>query len=142
MLYNISPNMWGKYFWGVIHYITIAYPDNPTEEDKQTIQAFIQSLQNILPCEKCRSHFKSKTYPLTDSALSSRYEFIKWGVTVHNEVNRRTGKKEMTVDDAIALYTNPDGFIGKENNYDYNQIITIILLIALMILLIYYIKFY
>jgi len=136
MLYNINPNIWGKSFWNVIHYITMAYPDNPTEEDKQNVSAFIQSLQNVLPCEKCRGHFKSNliSYPLSNDVLSSRYNFIKWAVMVHNEVNRRTVKPEMSVENAIELYTN------KKQQYDYSQIITMVLFIMLIILLVYYIK--
>lgn len=137
MLYNINPNIWGESFWNVIHYITMAYPDNPTEEDKQNVLAFIQSLQNVLPCENCRNHFKSNltSYPLTNDVLSSRYNFIKWAVTVHNEVNRRTGKLEISVEHAINLYSN------KKQQYDCSQIITIILLVMLIILLVYYMKF-
>jgi len=135
MLYNINPSIWGESFWNVIHYITMAYPDNPTEDDKQNVLAFIQSLQNVLPCEKCRNHFKSNliSYPLSNDVLSSRYNFIKWAVMVHNEVNRRTGKPEMSVENAIDLYTN-------KKQYDYSQVITIVLLIMLIILLVYYIK--
>lgn len=134
MLYNMNPNIWGESFWNVIHYITVAYPNNPTEEDKQNMVAFLNSLKNVLPCENCRNHFKANliTYPLTNDILSSRYDFIKWAVTVHNEVNRRTGKPEMSVDHAIELYTN------KKQQYDYTQIITIIMLVLLIILIVYY----
>jgi hypothetical protein len=135
MLYNINPIVWGESFWNVIHFITIAYPDTPTEEDKQNVKTFLKSLQHVLPCETCRNHFKSNliTYPITDEVLSSRYNFISWAVTVHNEVNRRTGKPEMSVDEAINLYTT-------KKQYDYSQIITIVLLILLIILIIFYIK--
>ena len=132
MLYNINPNLWGESFWNVIHYITMAYPDDPTEEDRQNISAFIKSLQHVLPCETCRNHFKANliTYPLTNE---SRYNFITWAVNVHNEVNRRTGKPEMSIDEAINLYTT-------KKQYDYSQIITIILLILLIVIIIFYIK--
>ena len=78
MLYNINPNIWGKSFWNVIHFITMAYPDNPSDEDKQHVMSFFKDLQFVLPCENCRNHFKSNliTYPLTDEILSSRYSFI------------------------------------------------------------------
>ena len=34
MLYNINPKKWGRAYWETSHYITIAYPDSPTNEDK------------------------------------------------------------------------------------------------------------
>jgi Mitochondrial sulfhydryl oxidase involved in the biogenesis of cytosolic Fe/S proteins len=143
MLYNINPNVWGKSFWDVMHFITMAYPDNPTEEDKQNITAFVKTLQFVLPCEKCRAHFKSNliTYPLTNEILSSRYNVILWAVNVHNEVNRRTGKPELIIDDAIKLYSGSNETSEINKKYNYSQIITIVLLIFLIALLIFYIKY-
>lgn len=136
MLDNINPNMWGKSFWSAIHYITIAYPNNPTDEDKQNIIAFFTSLQNVLPCEKCRNHFKANliSYPLTNDILSSKANLISWAVGVHNEVNRRTGKPEMSVNDAIALYTN------QSSNFINAQYVVMILSILLIVGLIIYFK--
>jgi len=35
MLDNLDPGIWGKYYWDVIHIITLTYPENPTEQDKK-----------------------------------------------------------------------------------------------------------
>jgi hypothetical protein len=32
---NINPNIWGTHGWTFMHYITLAYPENPSEEDKK-----------------------------------------------------------------------------------------------------------
>lgn len=134
MLYNIDPNLWGEYYWGVIHYITIAYPDNPTEDDKLHVKNFYNQLQHLLPCENCSYHYKLnlEKYPLTDDILSSRYKLIKLFVDIHNEVNRRTGKSEMGVEQVIEYYTT------KKTSYNWNTIATLALMIFLIVLLIYY----
>jgi hypothetical protein len=66
---NINPSLWGACFWKAMHYITISYPDNPRERDKEHMGQFFRSVGNILPCEKCRVHFAQNLikYPLTDN---------------------------------------------------------------------------
>lgn len=136
MLYNIDPKIWGKYFWEVLHIITFAYPDSPNEEDKKNIKNFFYALKPMLPCEKCRYHYAKnlETFPLTDDILSSKYKLISWIVTLHNEVNERTGKQKITIDNVINKYTNIT------NETSSTHIITLILLLLLIVLLVIYVK--
>lgn len=138
-MYNIDPQLWGKHFWATAHYITISYPSNPTEEEKQSVKTFFEVLKVLLPCSKCRSHYINnlKINPLTDEILNSKYKLIEWLVNLHNEVNGRTGKKILTVEEAIKIYTQPK----EENNFDYTAFYTLLLLILLICILIYYVKF-
>lgn len=135
MLNNMDPKKWGKYHWGMIYCVIINYPDNPTDEDKKVILEFYRLLQSLLPCENCRYHYGSYLvkYPLTDNILSSRSKLLNWTIDINNEINRRLGKKEYTVEEVINYYT-------KSNQNNNTQYITIFLLIALIILLICYIK--
>ena len=138
MTNNLNPNLWGKYYWGTIHYTTISYPEIPTEYDKINTKQFLESFQYVLPCAKCKIHFAEnlKKFQLTDEILSSKEKLIKWGVDLHNQVNINTGKKVITVSAALNIYTNKNNY-----NYDYKQILTIILCIILIIILIWVIKF-
>ena len=139
MIHNIDPNLWGKHFWATAHYITISYPTNPTKIEKQNVKFFFELLKELLPCGNCRSHYKNnlKIYPLTDEILSSKYKLIEWLVNLHNEVNKRTGKKIISVDEAMQIYTKPHQTIIQK----YSSLITIILLIVLMMVLVYYTKY-
>lgn len=97
------PDIWGKCAWNFLHLITLDYPNNPTEKDKQNYTIFFNSLQYVLPCEKCRHNMKNhlKKYPLTDNILSSREGLIKWCIDLHNIVNHYTGKPMLTYQQAI-----------------------------------------
>lgn len=103
---NISPNEWGPSAWRFMHYITMAYPDNPTTIDKQNMKTFFSSIGSILPCEKCRINFAKHTsvYPLNDYVLNSRFDLVNWLIDVHNEVNKMNGKKVLSYDEVIQLY--------------------------------------
>jgi hypothetical protein len=52
----MDPNVWGKHMWASIHFIALAYPDAPTEENKNTYYSFFTNLYKVLPCHKCREH--------------------------------------------------------------------------------------
>lgn len=142
MLYNINPALWGESYWKMSHYLTMSYPENPSNDDKQYIKQYFELLQYILPCENCRNHYKSNliTYQLTDDILSSRYKLIKWLVDLHNEVNRRTGKEEMTVEKAIECYSGMEHYTNIINTNNPSSMIIVLVVIIIIIALIYYIK--
>lgn len=131
----MDPKKWGKYHWGMIYCVIINYPDNPTIEDKKTMMELFKLLQSLLPCENCRHHYGTYLvkYPLTENILSSRSKLLDWTININNEINRRLGKKEYSAEEVINYYTKP----YQNNN---SQYITIFLFVALIILLICYIK--
>lgn len=131
---NINPNLWGPSMWKTLHYITISYPNNPTDQDKQNMKTFFQSISNVLPCEKCRAHFAQHLtkYPLTDNVLSSRYNLVNWLINVHNEVNAMNNKRQWTYEQVMDYY-------AKDHIQDNCiEIATIILLIIIIVVVVYF----
>ena len=137
MLNNMNPKKWGKYFWGTIYYVIINYPKTPSDEDKLRIKEFFELLKYLLPCQNCTNHYTGylSKYPLSNDILSSRELLLIWAVKINNEINKRLGKKEYTVEETLDYYTT------EESKSDYSKQITTILLVILIILLICYIKF-
>jgi hypothetical protein len=137
MLNNIKPEIWGKHFWNTIYYVVIAYPDNPTYEDKTNIREFFNLLKHILPCENCRMHYSDMLInnTLTDDILNSKENLLNWIININNHVNERLGKPKITYEQIINKY-----HYGT-NSYDYRHIATIILLLLLVIVLLIYVKY-
>jgi len=132
-------NQWGPHGWLFLHSITFQYPDNPSLIDKKNYYNFFHSLQFVLPCEKCRSHFSSnlKKYPIQ---LNSRLNLIHWLINIHNNVNKSLHKKNYSINQIQNLYQrnyNYDLINNKIIDQNFNHYIYIIIL---SILLIYYIK--
>lgn len=140
--YNISPSVWGKSFWNTIYYVVISYSDKPTDDDKIHVKNFLESLQFVLPCENCRYHYGEnlKRSPITNEVLASRVNLLVWTVNVNNEVNKRLGKPAITVEKIIQKYTQNND--NNDINDNWKFIATIILLVFLIVLLIYYVKKY
>lgn len=98
------PEIWGRYAWNFLHLVTLDYPKNPTDTDKQNYYNFFNSVQHVLPCAKCRHNMTShlKKYPLTNDILSNRDALIKWLIDLHNMVNYYTGKNMLSYSEAIG----------------------------------------
>ena len=113
MYYNNmpGPDIWGPHGWKFIHYITLGYPNNPTQNDRIRYYNFFMSLAEVIPCSICGNHFKQhlEITPLNDETLSSRDNLMKWAIDMHNHVNARNGKKIYSVHDALkAILENDD----------------------------------
>jgi FAD-linked sulfhydryl oxidase len=89
---EISPKEWGPKMWYSIHCIAKFYPCKPDASKKQSALMFFESLEDMLPCKKCRENYASyiKEHP---PALSSRAALTRWTWNLHDHVNQRLGKK-------------------------------------------------
>ena len=101
----ITPEVWGPHGWKFIHYVTLAYPDKPTPEQKEKYKAFLILLKDVLPCSLCANHYGEnlRSHPLTDEVLSSKENLIKWGIEIHNIVNESKNKPILKYIDARRI---------------------------------------
>ena len=99
---------WGPATWKSLHAISYAYPDTPTEDQKEEMFAYLHALAAVLPCAKCGRHFKQKLLLLVDTkespVLASKKAFARFLVDVHNEVNVTKGTKTWTYAEVDRLY--------------------------------------
>jgi len=96
----------GPSMWKTLHSIAWNYgadPHTPTETEQKEITDFFNLLTNLIPCPQCRTHYKNYIIEhLIDP--SSRVNLTKWLHTLHNDVNRRTGKMELSYEDHSKDY--------------------------------------
>jgi hypothetical protein len=89
-----------------MHSVTFTYPEKPTQDDKDRVKAFFAIMPFFLPCSVCGMHFvKEQTdMPLTEEVLSSMDTLSHWLVDVHNSVNRRLKKPELSYETIKKFY--------------------------------------
>lgn len=87
--------IWGPSTWHLLHTMSFNYPVQPTCDDKSNYMNFILSLQNVLPCGKCRINLKKnfKRLPLTLKNMESRHTFSLYVYKLHEVVNKMLNKK-------------------------------------------------
>jgi hypothetical protein len=97
--YNSNDGMltriWGPSLWHSLHTMSFNYPVKPRHCDKVNYRNFILSLENVLPCGKCRINFHNnlKQLPLTMDHMKSRATFSKYIYNLHEVINNMLGKK-------------------------------------------------
>ena len=101
----MDPNVWGKHGWIFLHSVTMAYPDEPTENDKQNYKEFFNSVSIVLPCKVCRKHLKQHMDELSiDNALRNKKTLVEWLINIHNKTNVTLGKPTYTYKEVIEIY--------------------------------------
>lgn len=100
-----KPLAWGPSMWKTIHYIALAYPEKPTQEEKQDYKNFFLNLYKVIPCYGCAVNYQKNMEILPiDNHLDNNLTLFKWTFLMHNMVNVETGKPEIAFDDAIDIY--------------------------------------
>jgi len=101
----LEPNIWGPHYWFVLHTIALTYPHTPNEVMRKKYYDLVQNLPLFLPVEEIGNTFSQylDKYPVTPY-LESRTSFVKWMHFIHNKINVSLGKKELTMEEAMAAY--------------------------------------
>ena len=102
----MNPDIWGPHAWFLLYSVALAYPEEPTKEDKTNYFNFYMSLQDVLPCLKCRVHYSQhiKNIPLTDDILNNKLSLFKWVHTIQSAVKESQGKKPYTLSSTIEYF--------------------------------------
>lgn len=133
----MKPDLWGPKMWYSLHTITFYYPDNPTIEEKNNFFNFFYSLQYVIPCTKCRNHYKELLLKKPIN-VNSKTELSKWLIDIHNEVNVSLNKNTKTYDEVYNEFNN---FNDKNKSNVYYYIIICVFIIGLVFLFVnYYLK--
>lgn len=97
----VSLNRWGPNGWKFITACAFAYPLTPSLHERDRMARFLNSMQYVLPCYKCRIHYGQNLQDLDDNALASRVSLLQWINTVRNRINASEGKPAVTFEEMI-----------------------------------------
>ena len=102
---ELNPEIWGPYYWFVLHTIAFSYPLNPNDTTKKKYYDFIQNLPLFIPQSQIGNKFAEylDKFPVSPY-LDSRKSFMKWMHFIHNKINSHIGKYEVTMEQAMNDY--------------------------------------
>jgi hypothetical protein len=80
-------------------------PMHEVDMVKLQYASFYNGLQHVLPCHLCRAHYRAflDAHPVEDALMNER-TLQKWVYDLHDDVNRRNGKKSPTFLEVLAMY--------------------------------------
>jgi hypothetical protein len=105
----LDPTIWGPHFWFFLHTIAMTYPNHPNEVNKKKYYDLIQNFYLFIPVERISSDFKRliDDYPITPY-LDNRESFVRWIWFIHNKINQKLEKPEITLKQFYKQYR--DGY--------------------------------
>jgi hypothetical protein len=122
MRVDYEPKQWGPAAWQFLHTVTFGYPDDPDPQVQDDFRDFFRTLQTVLPCANCRSHYGQKlreAEALQGTAadpFASRRQLSQWLVDLHNDVNQRQRKKQIKYDEVHTLFQDTTMLCPSETN--------------------------
>ncbi|OCB85790.1 hypothetical protein A7U60_g7142 [Sanghuangporus baumii] len=83
----------GRATWKLLHTMTLRFPENPTEDERNALESYFHLLSRLYPCGECAAEFQKllQKYP---PQTSSRRAAALWLCHLHNQVNKRLKKDE------------------------------------------------
>jgi hypothetical protein len=101
----LDPQIWGPHYWFFLHTLSMTYPNHPNTITKKKYYEFIQNLPLFIPVENMSKEFEKMIlkYPVTPY-LDNKDSFIRWMHFIHNKMNEKLEKPQMTLNDFYIHY--------------------------------------
>ena len=140
----LDPEVWGPFYWFVLHTIALSYPTHPNETIKKKYYDFIQNIPLFIPNNNMGNLFSEllDKYPVTPY-LDSQPSFVKWVHFIHNKINVSLDKPELTMEDSMIQYYEhykPKEIKEKEHRKRREKYIFVSIIVLISILSIYLYK--
>ncbi len=102
---KFDPNVWGPHYWFFLHTVAESYPLHPNDVTKKKYYDLINNLPLFIPNDEIGNFFSKllDKYPVSPY-LANRDSFVKWMHFIHNKINVRIGKPEISLPKALELY--------------------------------------
>jgi hypothetical protein len=102
---RLDPTVWGPHFWFFLHTLGMSYPHYPNSVTKKKYYELVQNLPLFIPNEAIGSEFSKilDEYPVS-AYLDSRESFIKWLHFIHNKINEKLEKPQISLNDFFIKY--------------------------------------
>jgi len=102
---NLDPKIWGPHYWFFLHTIAMSYPIHPNAVTKKKYYDFVQNIPLFIPVESMAGDFSKllDEYPV-QPYLDNRESFIRWMWFIHNKINKKLEKPQISLNDFYVKY--------------------------------------
>jgi len=102
---GLDPKVWGPHYWFFLHTVAMCYPHRPNTITKKKYYEFIHNIPMFIPVETMATYFSQllDQYPVSPY-LDSRDAFIRWMHFIHNKINQRLEKPNVSLSKFYELY--------------------------------------
>lgn len=102
----VYPATWGPLFHDVLWFLSLQYPENPSETRQKSMQLLLEHLFANLPCFACTVDASVNLYH-KPADVTSKAALQQWLVDSHNTINQKLNKRsDWTVEEALEAFYN------------------------------------
>ena len=137
--HRLDAKVWGPQYWFFLHTVAYNYPDTPNATIKRTHYDLIQHIPYLLPDLEMGDNFSRMLdqYPVTPY-LDNRESFMRWVWFIHNKMNVRLDKEEISLwaamDQYIARYLPQQVILSDWTGFRKKMIVAMIICILIVFL--------
>ena len=101
----LDPKIWGPHYWFFLHTIAMSYPLHPNAVTKKKYYDFVQNIPLFIPVESMAGEFSKllDQYPV-QPYLDNKESFIRWMWFIHNKINKKLEKPQISLNDFYVKY--------------------------------------
>jgi hypothetical protein len=101
----LDPKIWGPHYWFFLHTIAMSYPIHPNAVTKKKYYDFVQNIPLFIPVESMAGEFSKllDQYPV-QPYLDNKESFIRWMWFIHNKINKKLEKPQISLNDFYVKY--------------------------------------
>ena len=101
----LDPKIWGPHYWFFLHTIAMSYPLHPNAVTKKKYYDFVQNIPLFIPVESMAGEFSKllDQYPV-QPYLDNKESFIRWMWFIHNKINTKLEKPQISLNDFYVKY--------------------------------------
>ena len=101
----LDPQIWGPHYWFFLHTIAMSYPIHPNAVTKKKYYDFVQNIPLFIPVESMAGEFSKllDQYPV-QPYLDNKESFIRWMWFIHNKINTKLEKPQISLNDFYVKY--------------------------------------
>ena len=102
---DLDPKIWGPHYWFFLHTIAMSYPLHPNAVTKKKYYDFVQNIPLFIPVESMAGEFSKllDQYPV-QPYLDNKESFIRWMWFIHNKINKKLEKPQISLNDFYIKY--------------------------------------
>jgi hypothetical protein len=102
---DLDPKIWGPHYWFFLHTIAMSYPIHPNAVTKKKYYDFVQNIPLFIPVESMAGEFSKllDQYPV-QPYLDNKESFIRWMWFIHNKINKKLEKPQISLNDFYVKY--------------------------------------
>ena len=105
--HGLDVDDWGPHGWHLLHACAHSAPPDMDAATKEAWETFLRSFQRVMPCKTCARHFDGELNAVFPEGVVDRETLVKGLNTIHNQVNRKRGKRTYSLVEHHRLYASP-----------------------------------